>query len=1028
MHPTELFIRRPILSLVISLVILTAGLRALVSLPVQQFPRVVSATITIETDDYGADAATIAGFITTPVENAVAQAEGIDYITSTSTTGQSNVTLALRLNQDPNRSMTQVQALVAGIVDQLPNGFQQPIIQIRSRGDGIGNITYASHTLQASQVADWITRIAIPQYQAVPGIQRARLEGDMNLAMRVWLDPARLASYQLTATDAIGALQANDYVTGVGTTQGGTTFANLAITSGLHDADAFRRLIVKRSGSSLIRLSDIARIEIGPDQTGVSLESSEGHDGDFIGLSLTPGANLLEVMRGVRVVYDRLQSSLPPGIEGRFGYDASKYVTAARHEVIATLFEAMAIVAAVIFLFLGSARSVVIPIVTIPLSLIGTLALMSALGFSINLLTLLALVLSIGLVVDDAIIVVENVNRHLAAGLDRTAAAIAAARELGGPIVAMTVVLIAAYVPVGLQKGLTGALFTEFAFTLAGSVTVSAVLALTLSPMMCAAMLGGGPGGRGRLSGLGDRAFGRVQRVYLRALRLVLDAWPVAILAAVAIVAASGWLFVHATHELAPQEDQGYLYVNGQPPPTASFDAVESSDPEVVGAFRSIPQMNAFWMVDQVQQMEGGLILKPWNERRASTTEVQQVIQRALNHVAGLEIAVFQGPSLPGADGLPVQFVLKGSGSITELAAVADRMLNEARRSGLFAYIDDDLKIDQPQTTIHLDRERLGELGLNVSDVGNSLNWLLGGGYVNYFSMHQRSYRVMPLVVRDQRMNAAQILGYPAAYIGGVPVPLSSVASLTHQVVPEQINHFQQLTSTMLSGIPAPGVATDRALAYLQALAVRDLPSGFATDTAGPLRQYLQQAGTFLPTFAFGLVIIFLALAALFESFRDPIVILVAIPMSVAGAMLFLWLGIEGASVNVYSEIGLVTLAGLISKHGILIVEVANEQQAAGRSKRAAIEHAAALRLRPILMTTAAMVLGVMPLVLASGAGAAARYVMGLVIASGLSIGTVFTLFVVPAVYLAVAARHVPGRGAAPSLGKGQSPFANPID
>ena len=586
-------------------------------------------------------------------------------------------------------------------------------------------------------------------------------------------------------------------------------------------------------------------------------------------------------------------------------------------------------------------------------------------------------------------------------------AALRAARELASPIVAMTVVLIAAYLPVGLQTGLTGSLFTEFAFTLACAVTVSAVLALTLSPMMSSVMLR--PHGHGAvLVKLADRGLRAMQAVYGAMLRAVLTVWPLVVVGAGAIIVAVVVMFHGAVHELAPAEDENFVLIGGSVPPDVNLDSLVRSDSAVIAALRTVPEMRGYFIIDSPGNVTDGVILKRWSDRHRTSSRIVESLNAALWHVAGIQLAAFQSPSLPGSQGMPIQFVVKGSGSIGMLATISDRMLVEARRSGKFAYIDKDLKIDQPQTTITLDRARIAELGLQVSSIAGSLNWLLGGGFVNYFSQQGRSYKVEPMVLREKRLNPEQLLAYPVTTVNGVPVPLSAVATLRRDVVPEQISHFQQLNATTLQGVPAPGVTVAAAYAYLEALAARDLPSGFATDTAGPLREWVTEQGSFLPSFGFALAIIFLALAALFESFRDPIVIMVAVPMSLAGALFFVWLGVGGASINLYSEIGLVTLAGLISKHGILLVEVANEQQKAGWSKRAAIERAASLRLRPILMTTAAMVLGVLPLVLATGAGAAARYAMGVVIASGLAIGTVFTLFVVPSVYMLVAARHRP--------------------
>ncbi|MCQ9156788.1 efflux RND transporter permease subunit [Acidomonas methanolica] len=1008
MRVTDIFIRRPVLSLVVCAAILVSGLRIGMSLPIQQFPQTVSASISVSTTYYGANAATMAGFVTTPIESAVSAVGGIDYISSQSQTSSSTVTVHLRLNVDPKPIMGQVMAYVSAIMNKLPAGTQQPIITLNNNASGTMYIAVASKTLRPEQVSDYVSRIVIPQLQAVPGVQRAFNQADFTMALRIWFDAKRLAGYGLTALDAAAALEENDYVTGVGTTQGGMTYANLAITTSLHDVDQFRNLILARRGSALVRLGDVARVDYGSETTTVSLKDSLGQ-GAFIEIDLQPEANMLNANAALRQVFSRIAARLPPGMGAQIVYDRSSFVNASLHEVELTLIEAILIVASVIFLFLGSVRAALIPLVTIPVSLVGTLALMGIMGFSINVLTLLALVLAIGLVVDDAIIVVEDVNRHLADGRKPLDAALLAARELTGPIIAMTAVLVAAYVPIGLQKGLTGALFTEFAFTLAASVIVSAILAVTLSPMMCGHMLRPHGGQASRFVHLSDTALHAMQRLYGGALRRTLTVWPLVVLAAIGIIAVNIWLLTHLTSELAPQEDQGLVLIAGQAPPNTTMDMIARYDDEVSQIYHEVPEAKNYWLVDLPNMQIGGLALQPWGKRTRTATQIQAALQARLQTIAGIQLAAYQSPPLPGSHGMPIQFVLKTAGSTDDLATVSKEFLAKARRSGFFAYINNDLKIDQPQVTIMLDRDKISELGLTANSIGDTLNEMLGGSYINYFPRDRRSYRVMTLVTRSQRLNAEQILDYPVAFIPqqnspSIPIPLSEVATLTRQIVPQQIAHFQQLNATTFSAIPAPGVSTGQAFRYLKTMANDMLPGSYATDAAGPLRDYIRDHGTFLPSFGFGVVIIYLALAALFGSFRDPLVILISVPMSIGGAMLFLWLGVGGSTLNIYSEIGLVSLAGLISKHGILIVEVANETQHHGLEKREAIIHAARTRLRPILMTSAAMVLGVSPLLAATGAGAGSRFVMGLVLASGLSIGTVFTLFAVPAFYMLLGA------------------------
>jgi multidrug efflux pump len=672
--------------------------------------------------------------------------------------------------------------------------------------------------------------------------------------------------------------------------------------------------------------------------------------------------------------------------------------------------ETVLIVTLVVFAFLGSPRSVIIPVVAIPLSLVGTFIAMVIFGFSINLLTLLALVLAIGLVVDDAIIVVESVSRHLEEGMRPREAAMKAAGDLAGPIVAMTIVLVAVYVPIGFQGGLTGALFTEFAFTLVGAVTVSAIVSLTLSPMMCALFLR--PHGQGAgwitwvVDGI-DRVFGGLQRRYERALRGSLRTLSVTLLFTVLVIGSIYFLYTSADSELAPQEDQGVVIIIPTSAPDATLQQKELFGQQVLGILSRLPEAEDSFQIESPAQSISGITLKPWDQRHRDGTTIQRALQGELGAVAGQNIVAFQPPALPGAQGLPIQFVLKSTQPLATLYPQAQRFLADAAASGMFLFVDSDLKFDAPQQMIEIDRDKASQLGLSMSQVAAALGGLLGGGYTNYFSLDSRSYKVIPQVQQRSRLTVDQVLGFQIATLGGVPVPLSAIAHARLQTVPEAINHFQQVNSATISGVPALGVSQSAALVTLQALAARDLPGDVTIDYAGPLRQLVQESSGFIGTFGLALIIIFLSLAALFESFRDPLVILVSIPMSIAGALVFINLGLGGASLNIYTEVGLVTLMGLISKHGILIVEVANEAQRAGRSKLEAVVFAAGIRLRPILMTTAAMVLGVVPLITASGAGAASRFNMGLVIASGLSIGTVFTLFVLPAVYVVIAARHV---------------------
>jgi multidrug efflux pump len=1000
MARTDMFIRRPVLAVVVSVFILLIGLRAENTLPVRQFPKTVDAFIEIDTTYYGADADVVAGFITTPLENAIAHVDGIDSMSSQSSNGSSSINVHLQLNTDPDRALTEIQTQLNSVHDQLPPQSQTPVIHVRTGSQG-NTLIYAfrSSLMSQEQITDYLKRVVAPQLQSIPGVEEAQVWGAQNFALRAWLDPRKLAARGLTAADVSTALANNNFTSGAGTTSGDGVQIPLGITTGVHSVKAFKDLVIRQSNGAIVRLGDLAKVELGSDNYQQAV-LFDGQDSILVDVEPTPNANVLDVVQRVKQRFASIQADLPRGLTGDVAYDATESVTQSIREVEKTLLASLAIVTLVVFGFLRSARASVIPVVTIPLSLIGTFAILWIMGFSINLLTLLAMVLAAGLVVDDAIIVVENVSREMSEGATPLDAALRSARQLASPIIAMTIVLIAVYVPIALRSGLTGALFTEFAMTLVGSVTVSAVLALTLSPMMCRYLLK--PHARRPPA----RGAPLMVRVYRPLLRMALAArWPV-VAFGILVLACSVVLYRGSTAELAPQEDTGFIAGQSAVPATSTIDLLRQYEPVVYRIIRSLPEVDRVYQIDQPGQAQLGIGLKDWGGRYRSTAAILHDLQARLYNVAGEGIALFQPPSLPGAFGLPVQYVLKTTRSFSELDQVAARFVQQALASGKFAYADRDLKLDLPQADVVLDRNKAAALGLDMAKIGATVNALLSGGYVNYFDLDGRSYKVIPMVQRQDRLNPDQLANYTIADINGVPVPLSSVGHIVIKTVPEQISHFQQMNAATISAVPLPGVSEAEALAAMNQIAARVLPPEYATDASGPLRQYIQESAGFATTFGMALMVVYLALAALFSSFRDPLIILVSVPMSLAGALVFIYFGVHGATLNIYTQVGLVTLMGLISKHGILMVEVANEQQALGMNKLEAIEHAALLRLRPILMTTAAMVLGVLPLVLATGAGAAARFAMGLVIASGLSIGTLFTLLVVPVFYVVLARRH----------------------
>ncbi|CAN5339129.1 efflux RND transporter permease subunit [soil metagenome] len=1021
MRITDIFIERPVLATVVSLMILVLGIRAFWSLPIRQYPFTQNAVVTVSTVFTGADPALVAGFITTPLEQSIAQANGIDYMTSTSSQNVSTIAINLRLNYDPNTALADINAKINAVLNQLPKGSQLPVMTI-AIGQSLDAmyIGFYSKVLATNQITDYLVRVVQPKLQALQGVQLAELRGDRPFAMRVWLDPVKLAGFGVTAADISNALANNDFTSAVGRTDGTMFTVNLTASTGRTTVSQFENLIIKAKNGAIIRLKDVAKVSLGATNYDTAV-SFNGKKAVYIGIQVAPAANLLDVIAAVKKILPQIQQQLPQGMEAKIAYDSTAFVNASIYDVVWSLLEALIIVTVVIFLFLGSLRSVLIPLIAIPLSLIGTFFVMLLLGYSINLLTLLALVLAIGLVVDDAIIVVENVQRHMEEGISRFKASLLGAQELANPIIAITAVLIAVYVPIGFMGGLTGALFTEFAFTLAGAVTVSAIIALTLSPMMCSKLLKvpnihngdanvAEPSSNHFFNGgfvvFIDKQFEKLQHNYHRYLHSSLNSLVVTGVFAGLILFSIYFLYATAKSELAPQEDQGIIITQLTAAPNATLGQTQLYADEVYRLYMSFPETERVFQLDGITGLNTSIIgmsLKPWDERKRTSNQLQPSVQAELSKITGALAAAFQLPPLPGARGFPIQFVINSTDSFERLNEVNQILLTRARASGMFIFLDTDLKIDKAQTEIVIDRDKVAEFGLTMQDIGNVLASTLSQGYINYFNFSGRSYQVIPQVMRSERLNYDQLLNYYINTADGRTIPLSTVVKLQTKVVPESLNHFQQLNSATLSAVAMPGVAMGDALHYLGNLAKEILPQGYTVDYAGQSRQYVQEGAALILTFFFALIIIFLSLAALFESFRDPLIVLISVPMSICGALIFISLGVGGASLNIYTEVGLVTLIGLISKHGILIVQFANDLQKEGKNKREAVEQAASIRLRPILMTTAAMVLGVIPLITATGAGAVSRFNIGLVIATGISIGTLFTLFVVPAMYLMLA-------------------------
>jgi multidrug efflux pump len=1010
MRFTDIFVHRPVLASVVSLLILVVGLRAITSLEVRQYPETRDTVVTITTAYPGAGGGLVKSFITTPLQQAIAEAAGIDYLFSTSSQGVSVIEAHMELNYDPKAAVAEIQAKVASQRNVLPAEAQDPVIDATT-GDptALMYMAFYSETMSLSQITDYLLRVVQPQLQAVPGVAKAQLIGNKTFAMRVWLEPQRMAALGVTATDVEDVLRRNNYLSGVGGLKDRYFAVDLAATTDVSQVEDFRDLVVLTEGDTLVRLRDVAEVELGAkDYDSITLY--KGIPSIFVGIEQAPGENPLSVAQRVHELMPDLRAQLPEGLGVHIPYDASVFIRDSIDEVFSTLAEAVLIVLFVIFLSLGSIRAAIVPAVAVPLSLVGGAFLMLLMGFSINLLTLLAMVLAIGLVVDDAIVVVENVHRHIEEGKPRFQAAIDGARELAVPIIAMTTTLVAVYAPIGFMGGLVGTLFTEFAFSLAGAVLVSGVVALTLSPMLSGKVLREA-GGAGRFERGVERFFTWLSDRYEGALHRVLEFPSVMLLFAVLVLGGIWAMFITSQSELAPTEDQSILFFQAVGPQTATVEYNQIYADQIIDIFETIPEYHESFVLvgfgGDTSVTFGGFKLSSTSERERSQMEVQPELQGKLGAVAGLQTAAFPRPSLPGAGrGLPMQFVITTDAGYEELDALAGELIGRAMGSGKFLFLRKSVEFTRPKTTLVIDRDRAGDLGIDMREIGRSLATMLGGGYVNRFSLEERSYEVIPQVARQYRLDKAMLDEYYLRSASGELVPLGSLVHFEARVEPSKRTQFQQLNSVTVEGIMAPGVPLGDAIAYLEGEARAILPRGYGWDFMGESRQYARQGSALVITFFMSLLVIYLVLAAQFESWRDPFIILVSVPMSVFGAMAFLTLGF--ASVNIYTQVGLITLIGIIAKNGILIVEFANQlRERQGLPKRQAVERGARIRLRPILMTTVAMIVAMIPLLTATGPGAVSRFHIGLVIATGLGIGTLFTLFVVPAFYMLLAPNEI---------------------
>src|SRR5579872_4631087 len=1006
MRFTDLFIKRPVLAIVVSLVIMIAGLQSIRSLSVRQYPRSDIAVVQVSTVYVGANADLVRGFITTPLERVIASADGIDYMESSSSQGLSSINVHLKLNYDTNAALTQIQAKVAQVRNDLPPEAEAPTIDLQTTDSQFAAmyIGFSSSDLDANQITDYLTRVVQPKLAAVSGVQRADILGGRTFAMRIWLKPDQMAARGVSPSDVRDALTKNNYLSALGSTKGDAVSVNLVANTNLQTADEFRQMVVKQQNGVVVRLGEIADVVLGAEDYDSDVRFN-GEKATFMGIWVLPTANSLDVIKQVRAALPGIKSELPQGMNLGIPYDSTEYIQDAINEVLHTLTETLLIVVVVIFLFLGSFRSVLIPVVAIPISLIGAVFIMLIAGFTINLLTLLAIVLSVGLVVDDAIVMVENVERHLHMGKEPLRAAIDAARELVGPIIAMTITLAAVYTPVAIQGGLTGALFREFAFTLAGAVIVSGFVALTLSPMMGSKLLRRGDDERG-FSGMIHRHFEKVRSLYTRLLSGTLRFRPVVLTLWVIVALLMIPFYMFSQKELAPAEDQGIVFSIIQSSANSTLDQTNLFTKEVYDVFHSIPESESIFQITQPTGGFGGMVTKPWSERKKTAQQLLVEVSGKLSKIPGIRVIPLTPPALPGGGSFPVDFVIQSSAEPQQMSELAGEIVQKAMASGMFIFADTDVKFDQPQTEVVFDRDKLRSQGVDLSEVGADLSTMLGGNYVNRFSIQGQSYKVIPQVKRADRLSPDQLENIYVKGSNNQLVPLSTFATLNTTTQPRSLNKFQQLNAVRIQGVIPPPVPLDKALTFLEDQAKQILPQGYTYDYAGESRQLRVEGSKFLGTFLLSGILIYLVLAAQFESFRDPFIILAgSVPLAISGALAFSFLGFT--TLNIYSQVGLITLVGLVSKNGILIVEFANHLQERGHDKMEAVIEAAATRLRPILMTTAATVFGHLPLVFASGPGAGARNSIGIMLVSGMIIGTAFTLFVVPSIYMLVAKRHV---------------------
>lgn len=1001
MKITDIFVKRPVLAISINIIILLAGIKSISFLPTRQYPKSDLSVVTVKTTYVGADADLVRGYITTPLEKAIASADGIDYLESTSSNSLSQIRANLLLNYPVSEALTQIQSKVLEVRQDLPPEAELPIIDVESADNQFASmyISFSSDVLDPNQVTDYLVRVVQPKLSSIQGVQKADTLGARTFAMRIWLKPEVLSSASLSVEEIKQALVRNNYLSAVGQAKGSMVVTALASNTDLRSTEDFKNLIIRKDGENVMRLRDVAEVELGAEKYDDDTLFG-GKPAIFMGIWVLPNANSLEVIKRVRAAIPELKANAPQGIEVDIPYDATKYIDGALNEVISTLTETVIIVIFVIFIFMGSIKSVLVPVIAIPLSLIGSVSLMVMFGFTINLLTLLAIVLAVGLVVDDAIVMLENIERNIKEGLSPLDAAIKGARELVGPIISMTITLAAVYAPIGIQGGLTGTLFREFAFTLAGAVLISGFVALTLSPVMSSLLLHSGEKPT-RLQSTVNNFMEKLSFNYGNLLKTTISNSSIILGGTVLLMLIMPLFYMFSAKELAPREDQGVAFGIVQGSPNATIEQTRLYTKKMQEAYSSLPEYKTSFQRIESSGGFSGSVLKPWNERSRTSQEIAMDLSAQVSDIPGVRIIMTTPPPLPGGRNFPVEMVVSSTDSAEKMLPLSFELIKAAFASGMFMFADSDLKFDFPRSVIEFDRDAVSKIGVNLQSVGGEISSMLGGNYINRFSMDGRSYKVIPQVERSKRLTAEDVMSLPVMTLSGQSIPLSAIAKLKKDVQPRSLNKFQQLNSFTIQGVPRPGASIDDALTALELKAKEILPFGYQIDYPGESRQLRKEGSSLLQTMILSVLFIYLVLAAQFESFRDPFIILLgSVPLALAAALLFPFLGFT--TMNIYSQVGLVTLVGLVSKNGILIVEFANHLKDQGKNKIDAVIEASILRLRPILMTSVATVVGHFPLILASGAGAAARNSIGIVLVSGMFMGTIFTLFIVPVIYALV--------------------------